>query len=102
MGNNQLASRDPQQQQQQPQDKDQAVVQLPIFQSRRTLDGYQDHSPQDLSLGGNSCRSLQGETATGKQQQFCSEAVAQQQQLQRPAGSASVTVGSRLPVFSTL
>lgn len=81
---------------QQIRDEKETVVQLPIFQSRRTLDGlYQDHSPQDLSLGQVAAM---GEAASGKQQ-FCSEAVAQQQQHPR---QTSVPEGSRLPVFSTL
>lgn len=88
------------------ENKEQGVVQLPIFQSRRTMmDGYQDHSPQDLSLGGRSGAAAvqpQGEAASGNQ--ICSEVAAlqhqQQQQPQHPR--SSVPAGSRLPVFSTL
>jgi len=79
---------------QQNRDEKETVAQLPIFQSRRTLEGhYQDNSPQDLSLG----HVAMGEAVSGKQQ-FCSEAVAQQQHPRQ----TSVPAGSRLPVFSTL
>lgn len=67
-------------------DDKEPVVQLPIFQSRRTVDlnDHQEQSPKAFPVG---------ETASGEKQPIRSEAVAQAGQ-GYPAG--------RLPVFSTL